>query len=245
MPLGDSITKGGGCESPISYRQFLSDSLKAHGIEFDFLGSRSCTEDFGYDTDNQGMAGWTSGNILTGHPEDTSGTLYDWAPRYRPDIVLIHLGTNDVAQNFTAEQVLANLTEIVRILRAENSQIRIFLAKILPMMERWGMKERAVILNDSIAVLASRLQVALVDQYSGIVPEEDLYDGTHPNHIGYGKMAVKWFWALYPQLGPATLPTMEKFAPGALDANPGWLVNGRTPVPGTPMRTIKKNPRVR
>ena len=44
MPLGDSITKGGGCESPISYRKFLADSLRAHNVDFDFVGAVTCPQ---------------------------------------------------------------------------------------------------------------------------------------------------------------------------------------------------------
>jgi lysophospholipase L1-like esterase len=236
MPLGDSITKGGGCDSPVSYRKYLSDSLQAHGIDFDFVGSKNCQTDMGYDVDNEGLAGNTSWNILyANHDSAETETIYDWAPRYKPDIVLLLLGTNDVALNFTPDSTMKCLTEIVRVLREANPEVKIYLAQILPMLEKWGMKERAVILNDSIAALAPRLNAILVDQYTGIDPDHDIYDGTHPNNIGYGKMAVKWFAALYPEFFPTAISAQPKIHEA--EASTGWLADGRRSekIPATPL----------
>ena len=107
------------------------------------------------------------------HPSGASGRrtghVVPMGPPLAPDIVLLHLGTNDVAQNFTPQQSVENLAEIVGVLRNANPEVRIYLAKILPMLERWGMRERALVLNDSILVLAGRLGVHLVDQFEGMI----------------------------------------------------------------------------
>ena len=233
MPLGDSITKGDGCEGTSSYRKFLADSLNGHRFEFDFVGSKTCAENLGYDSDHQGMAGWTTWNILNGYPGDTSGNLREWAPRYKPDIVLIHLGTNDVAQNVSPGHVTKNLSEIARILSAANPNVRIYVAKILPMQSRWGMRTRALILNDSISVWAWRQGALLVDQYDGIVPSKDLYDGVHPNQTGYSKMAGRWFAAIRGEFDP-DVPLLSPSRPvlhGSVWRVDGRAGRGRTPIP--------------
>jgi hypothetical protein len=89
MPLGDSITQG----YHDSYRRHLWSALIRAGFVVDFVGSMTHgygtdaqTEDF--DRDHEGHWGWRTDQVLA--------HIDTWAARAKPDIVLVHLGTNDI-----------------------------------------------------------------------------------------------------------------------------------------------------
>jgi len=50
-----------------------------------------------FDQDHEGHWGWRTDEILNGRL--AAGSLTEWLDYYTPDVVLIHLGTNDVYQN--------------------------------------------------------------------------------------------------------------------------------------------------
>lgn len=183
MPLGDSITKGEDCLGP-SYRFYLDSLLRKENYGHEFVGSRSCAAN--WDTKNEGHGGWTTEDILSG--KDSEGSIYDWAPLYKPDIVLIHLGTNDIGGNIPDSVIIGNLGKIIGVLRNSNPNVIVFLAKIIPMSRQYGFFERGVRLNSLIGLVEG---VHVVDQFEGM-DSTDFKDAVHPNASGYSKMALKW-----------------------------------------------------
>ena len=101
LPLGDSITRGGAAvDSPYpSYRYLLWNYLKTGGYDVDFIGSTTYPtfSSFSFDQDHEGHGGYTTGMELNGDSsDDPQGKLSTWLNQYTPDIVLLHIGTNDV-----------------------------------------------------------------------------------------------------------------------------------------------------
>ena len=90
MPLGDSITGSPGC-----WRALLWNQLQSSGhTGFDFvgtLGPQGCGVP--YDGDNEGHGGILGTNIAD------QNLLPAWLAATDPDVVLMHLGTNDVWNN--------------------------------------------------------------------------------------------------------------------------------------------------
>src|SRR6478752_7078592 len=90
MPLGDSITGSPGC-----WRALLWDQLQNAGYtNIDFVGTlppQGCG--VSYDGDNEGHGGILATNIAN------QNQLPAWLSATSPDIVLMHLGTNDVWSN--------------------------------------------------------------------------------------------------------------------------------------------------
>ena len=82
-----------------------------------------------WDADHEGHGvGWTSEEILGNLNAPTR------LGAYTPDVVLVHLGTNDVfgyTQASDAESTFEQYAEIVSTLRADNPSVQIYLAKIL------------------------------------------------------------------------------------------------------------------
>src|SRR5689334_1660355 len=90
MPLGDSITAGPGC-----WRAKLWNRLQTNGFtNIDFVGTQSdgggCNPGFAYDFDHEGHGGFSATGIAD------NNQLPLWLTAARPDIVIVHLGTNDM-----------------------------------------------------------------------------------------------------------------------------------------------------
>lgn len=128
---------------------------------------------------------------------DDSGTgrLTDWLADYTPHIALIHLGTNDVWAGQDTESTVSELETIIDILHADNANVTILLAKLIPIDNRsiqLGIDARNGEI-DGIAIrkITAASPVLFVDQSLGFDPVTDTYDGVHPNTSGRQKMATR------------------------------------------------------
>ena len=191
MPLGDSITAAQNRHA--SYRYWLWHQLKNAEYDIDFVGSMSraapCCQD--YDWDHEGHWGWRTDEILR--------NINRWAATYRPGIVLIHLGTNDIHQGQSITSTRAELEQIIDRFRDIRSDVVILIAQIIPGNIRYHDRIRE--LNEVISTLGrnkntSHSPVLVVNQFTGFNHRLDTYDGVHPNEIGEKKMAHKWYKAL-------------------------------------------------
>lgn len=199
MPLGDSITQSNKDHS--SYRRPLWQKLRAAGYNVDFVGSQRAhyqgpAPKTDFDLDHEGHWGWRVDTVLT--------QLSTWAKAARPDIVLVHLGTNDIAQQQDIKSTVDELAQVVKVLRQTNPRVKVVLAQIIPL---WGKEQLCRELNAQILLLSQRLSTArspvrVADQFTGFQPEpnKDTFDGAHPNASGEQKMADRWFTVLKPLL---------------------------------------------
>jgi lysophospholipase L1-like esterase len=197
MPLGDSITES--FDGQASYRYFLWHQLVGRGYAVDFVGSMEGVfngtplyPDF--DQDHEGHCGWTAADVLV-----EVGT---WASSAEPDVVLVHLGTNDVAQGRTAEDIVADLGGIVDVIRGHNLQATVLLAQIAAASDPETEGLNAQIADLAAAKHTDESPVKVVDQWTGFSIIDDSYDGVHPNEQGEQKIAEAWYAALQ-----AVLPT--------------------------------------
>jgi lysophospholipase L1-like esterase len=232
MPLGDSITEG--LHPYPSHRFWLFKKLEMAGYDIDFVGSRTGVHLSGapnnqtnppyidWDLHHEGHAGWTTGQVLD--------QIDTWAPQYDPEVVLLHLGTNDMAQSHSVSGAIQNLDDIIDTLRSANPSVKVLLAKIIPARV---LNQNIQALNAQIPALAAakstqQSPVVVVDHYAGFSATGDLYDDFHPNRKGEVKMANKWFAALGPLLGaPANPPPPVTYVS---DLNWTSATNGWGPV---------------
>jgi lysophospholipase L1-like esterase len=215
MPLGNSITQSN--QDNYSYRYNLWKKLLDAKVNCDFVGSHNTNKNgnpvwpayqgMQFDNDNEGHWGWSADQILNGNTQEpTKGKLSDWLKGYTPDIVLMHLGTNDMFRNHSVPATLDELREVVRLIREKNPAVTILLAKLIPAYDQKVGPQSAnniKLLNDELPALALELNtiqspVILVDQNTGFDPKTgiDTWDGIHPNASGEEKMAQKWFNAI-------------------------------------------------
>jgi len=208
LPLGDSITEGD--TEYNSYRRELWFMLQNAGYAVDFIGSETLNyygpapnQDF--DLDHEGHSGWRADQIV-------DRGLAAWLQDYTPDVVLLHIGTNDLTRvnwnNVLVTTTLDDTAEIIAILRADNPNVTILLAQLIPSCKN-VLDGNIVTYNQALPDFAAQQSqanspVILVDQFTGFDAQVDSDDCVHPNLSGEQKMAQQWFNHLAPILGNAT-----------------------------------------
>jgi len=205
LPLGDSIT--GASTQKLSYRYPLWKQLIDAGKHVEFIGSQS-QKGNGYRTwasykghtfpqRNEAHSGWRTDQVLNGLETGEVG-LDHWIKDYSPDIALIHLGTNDIHQAQSPESTRDEVEQVISKLRQKNPQIKIALARIIPMSTNHNIPR----FNQLIAQLAQKLNrprspVVSVDMFSGFNIQNNMQiDQIHPNASGEEIMAKRWFQIL-------------------------------------------------
>ena len=203
LPLGDSITQGG-LGMP-SYRRALWHKLDKAGYAVDFVGGQddfygqappSSARDF--DLDHQGHWAWETGEIAA----ELDGWMNHWLFGYMPDVVIMHLGTNDFDRDQSIDSTLAELEQIIASLRKANPVVQILIAQIIPMRNKDTEPFNAGLRAWAPTMSTETSPVALVDQYSDYNPAADNHDDYPPNANGEEKMAERWFAALQRLLPP-------------------------------------------
>ena len=211
LPLGDSITHTS--SSYYSYRYNLWKKLIDHDISFDFVGSMNTNfggnpdwpqyKGLSFDQDHEGHYGWRAEELLYGRSTNPElGNLTDWLGVYTPDIVLLHIGTNDLGSGQSYTSTANEIKLIIDTIRLDNPDVTILLAKLIPRDYTYN---NIIAFNQYIEPIAQEKglpnsPVIVVDQWTGFDYATDTYDGTHPNASGEEKMAEKWMQALLPCL---------------------------------------------
>lgn len=218
LPLGDSITfgevKGENYES--GYRKPLEAMLlEATG------GSKAAqlkngkhlpaikivgTQEDPYHRHHDGYSGWRLDNI--------DSIIERIMPATKPDIILMHLGTNDVYQGTDDATLEKRADQLLSHIHKLAPKSIVLVATIIPMcsgkMVLGGQDKRVAPYNAILKKviekhIAQGETLRLVDMYEKADMKcEDMPDGAHPGAVGYRKMAVTWRNALMeiiPQFG--------------------------------------------
>ena len=111
----------------------------------------------------------------------------------QPDVVLVHLGTNDVLAGQSASGIAAELGGVIDAIRAGKPDAHILLAKIIPAAPDPSGTAALNRLIDGVASGRSSATspIAVVNQASGY-STGDNYDGVHPNVSGESKLGNRW-----------------------------------------------------
>jgi lysophospholipase L1-like esterase len=209
LPLGDSITQGGRADrEEYTYRLPLAHLLADAGAAFDFIGSltnglnpqAAWPEHKGvpFDRDHEGHYGWKTAAVRD--------HLAEWMPKWggAPDIVLVHLGTNDQSPEDYDATIVQPLKAIIGMLREQNPQV-VVLVGHLNFNGGAALKIRPLVETMAAELSTPTSPVATVHHYKGWHerpedPETDTFDWAHPNPQGQRKMAQNWFDAMRPYL---------------------------------------------
>lgn len=198
MPVGDSITQGGATFS--NWRYGLWEKLYTAGYLIEYVGSRKGPSRIG-DLNHEGYGGKNSGFLAATVPGNFK--------KHPADIVLLHAGHNQFADQKPVPQILKDTEALIEGFRAVNPKVIILLAQPITSGK---LPKYAYIpeLNTELVPLAKRLdrpdsRVIIVPQGDGFDPTKDaVADLVHPNASGAAKMADKWFAALVKVMEPAT-----------------------------------------
>lgn len=184
MPLGDSITFGSPDPSYGGYRHLLGILLAGDGHHIAFVGSRKSGNDLLAGANNEGHPGWTISQIM--NAIDSEG----WLKTAQPDIILLHVGTNDIRHG-DAASAPDTLSALLDKILLRLPQTHVIVAQIIPY--RSGVDDAHRSYNAAIAriVATKGPHFSLVDM-ENLTSPSDYADGIHPNASGYDKMARAW-----------------------------------------------------
>ncbi|MFI5617676.1 GDSL-type esterase/lipase family protein [Streptomyces sp. NPDC051567] len=178
MPLGDSITLGVGSNTRTGYRPALARSLATDVRTVEFVGSQQDADG----TRHEGHSGWRIDQI--------QANIEPWLAEAKPNVVLLHIGTNDMNRNYqvaTAPQRLGGLLDQIH---AASPDTTVVVASLVPAVDR-AVQERVDAYNRAIpGIVADRAQRGYkISQVSmSALTTSDLNDRLHPNNSGYVKM---------------------------------------------------------
>ncbi|MEU3856469.1 ricin-type beta-trefoil lectin domain protein [Streptomyces sp. NPDC028722] len=181
MPLGDSITWGIGSSTGNSYRGDLWDKLSAEGHPLDFVGSqRNGTLS---DPDNEGHSGWRIDQI--------AGIADSVLARYRPNVVTLEIGTNDLNQNYQVPTATDRLHALIDRITTDAPDATVLVGTLIVSTNSTEEPNRPAF-NAALPGIVRTEQAAgkhvrLVDMSA--LTASDLADALHPDDGGYRKMA--------------------------------------------------------
>ncbi|MFJ2828890.1 SGNH/GDSL hydrolase family protein [Streptomyces sp. NPDC087263] len=203
LAIGESITAGVGSADGAGYRKALQDRLRAEDNTVDFVGTQQ-NGDFG-DPDNEGHADASIGTI--DELEDSVSN------RYRPNVVLINVGENDLTTVDAVPDTIGRLRHLVHdtLEHTENTTV---VVSTLPAdgdgpTDEFNASVHKLVIDEQNA--GSKVLVADV----GRIAEDGMSDATHPNDAGYAEMADTFYWAM------ATAEDMITDAPDLPGDTPG------------------------
>ncbi len=195
MPLGDSITQGDSEHN--TYRRALWKSLEAEGYRVEFVGSlrahhRGAPPLDDFDRDHEGHWGFRTDEVLD--------RIRAWVIESEPDVLLIHLGSNDVFQGESIDTTVSELSEMIDAVRESRPRATFLLAQIIP-TTTGGANASIRVLNARIPEVAASKstpasRVIVVDQFTGFDATRQTYDGVHPNPDGEIHLSDRWLEAL-------------------------------------------------
>ncbi len=182
--LGDSLTAGYGLAEEKAYPALLTPRFP------------------GWTIVNAGVSGDT-----------TAGGLkrVDWILRGQPDAVLVALGANDGLRGVPAAATEANLTAIVRKIKASGAQV--YLAGMdLPTNLGADYRAQFKAIFKKVAKAEKLQTLDFLLEGVGGHPQLNLADGMHPNEAGHVKVAANVEAFLRPRL--KVLPVRQRTGEG-------------------------------
>jgi lysophospholipase L1-like esterase len=191
MPLGDSITAGVGYPGNVGgYRVHLWGHFQEDGLDAIFVGSQHNGPPELGSQDHEGHSGWRIDMI--------DANIEGWLDTYQPDIILLHIGTNDCIQNYQFDTIGDRLSALIDKITDRSPDAVLVVALITPLTNPTydqRVQDYNALIPDLVAEkVAEGRMVTLVDMYDAGVTLTG--DGIHPNQGGYDTMADVWYHML-------------------------------------------------
>jgi lysophospholipase L1-like esterase len=211
MPLGDSLTDG--YNIPGGYRPRLEGLLREDGLRVDFVGSLTNGPAGFRDQEHEGHSGWRI--------EQITGQAPAWLRAYQPEVVLLLIGTNDMAQNYDPGGAPGRLATLLDTITNTLPQTQVVVSSI----PRMGpgpsdVLDRIQAYNAAIPGIvqekaAAGRKIRYVDAFSVITPDDLAGDWTHMATGGNDKLAATFHPALRDILRASTPPATATALPVA------------------------------
>lgn len=211
LPLGDSLTQGAG-SSGGGYRRELFRRAVAQGQSVTFVGSAASGPAMlegvpvPFPRNHEGHGGFT----IQGISEWIA--THDTIRTYKPDIVMLEIGTNNGLRRAGANvpAALKALGDLIDQILAADARLLLIVAQITPNKTAEGIMNIQAFNAGIPALVAARAaagkHIAIADIYKAFVANPDWRTAylpasdVHPNDAGYDAMGRGWYGALAPLL---------------------------------------------
>ena len=185
--VGDSITAGAGAPRGESYPDQLGR----------MLGEK-------WQVRNFGVSGSTL--LAKGDKPYIKEKAYAAALEYKPDVVVIALGTNDSKHPTAADakapnnwqhkaDFAADYKALIAAFRQANPKVIVYVCLPVPAFPgRWGINEETIKneICPIIRTMASEAKVGVIDLYAALTGKKEMFpDTVHPNKEGAGLLAAE------------------------------------------------------
>ena len=208
MMLGDSVTEST-CYPQLTYEQLMAGNHS----NFQFVGTETSNQSCGSgapgSVKDEGHAGYgvtyLPQNSTRGACTKSSGCgsyaeLQSWAAE-KPDIVLMHFGTNDVWDGVATSTILSAYVAVIAEFRKQNPKVIFFVSKIIKLdpagcgscLTNVGALAAALTPAWATANATAMSPITIIDHYdSAFDPTKtaDSADGVHPTPAGAAIMAT-------------------------------------------------------
>lgn len=206
LPFGDSITFGVGDEPNGGYRGPLFGLAVAAQQKISFTGSLkngpTTVSGQQFPQQNEGHSGWGISTVTAYSGNNAGIAILIPSPAFSassgglPNIILMHIGTNDANGTNTATAMTSQLDGLITKITKAAPDALLVVAKILPV----GWAATTVnAYNQSIQGLVQKHagqgeHVTMADMNTGFDSSKMFSsDNLHPNTSGYKFMANKWY----------------------------------------------------
>lgn len=169
--VGDSITHGGGVSSKTSYPAQLGTSLGQH-----------------WKVENFGVSGATL--MKSGDLPYRNQDRYAAALAFKPDVVVIKLGTNDSKEwnwKYKADYVRDYIELITDFQKLESKPVVLIAYPVPAYSGAWGISGGVIEkeIRPLIDAVAKQANVKVIDLFSALSGKQEAFpDGIHPNAEG-------------------------------------------------------------
>jgi lysophospholipase L1-like esterase len=226
MPFGDSITDGFNADTPGGYRVQLFHRALSDGKSITFVGSGwngpDTVDGVAFPHNHEGHSGWTIypagsrdgiSECLSANQNHKCLATNSVMSEYKPDIVLLMIGTNDAIDNYDMPNAPKRLGDLIDTIYSQLPSVLVVVAQPIPSRgdaskgDDTNLSARIKTFNDAIpAVVQARADagkhILLVDMYTPFNPSKTslLEDQWHPNKNGYVILGDQWYSVLKPLL---------------------------------------------
>lgn len=190
IAIGDSITEAYRV-IPQTYRFHLAKLMDEKGIAYDFVGSKKGVlqnaGDGSVDLDHEGYSGLRADQVIPSALKTVQAE--------KPDVALVHLGTNDILMNQGVDNAMSDIETLVKGLKEANPKVEVFFA-LIPwkdnqQIEQLNTRLKAYVESDKMLHHVEMRPFELNTNYRDF-PKYSL----HPNEAGATIMAGKFFEAM-------------------------------------------------
>lgn len=187
LSIGDSITEG--ISTSKSYRFRLTNQLDNTACNYEMVGSQTTNRDGSFVSKHEGYSGHGIEHFLNSLAQNPG--IDSIINTEQPDVVLIHLGSNDMNRNQGVDATAVELQLLINRIWAIKSDIQIYVANVIPWfgssninptigadVNSLGPAFRTVVDN------INSNQLHIVNVKNGYLPGFMINDGIHPNDLG-------------------------------------------------------------